>query len=87
MGATLHGGIGLYDDGRAVRFYVNIDGTVHTCLIGEAILNRLTGIDGTGEALFDQFMDNEDLIVARAAVAITRGAKGDPLILPSDLFH
>jgi len=81
MGATLHGGIGLVDDDRSVRFYLNVDGRVWTCLIERAALNRLAGHDAAGEALFDQFVDHEDAIVALAVAAISDGAQSEPVIL------
>lgn len=81
MDAILHGGIGLFDEDRSVRFYVNVDGRVWTCVIEGEALNQLAGIHATGEALFDQFMEHEDAIVARAADAIADGAPSEPVFL------
>lgn len=84
MGIFLHGGLGLGSDGESVRFNVNVDGNVRTCVIGRAALNRLAGAEATGEALFDQFVDFEDDIVELAAKAIATGASAEPIVVGED---
>lgn len=86
MNATLHGGLGLYDEDRAIRYYVNIDGRVWTCVIGQDALGRLAGTTTTGEALFDQFVDHEDAIVAQTQAVIAAGATDEPVVVPADRF-
>ncbi|AJC17437.1 DUF1488 family protein [Pandoraea sputorum] len=79
MSTFLHGGLGLGSDGESVRFNVHVDGKVWTCQIGRVALNRLSGVDAGGEALFDQFVDFEDEIVDLAARAIAQGANVEPI--------
>ncbi|VVE76863.1 hypothetical protein PCA31118_05316 [Pandoraea captiosa] len=79
MSTFLHGGLGLGSDGESVRFNVNVDGKVWTCQIGRASLNRLSGVDAGGEALFDQFVDFEDEIVELAAKTVANGAATEPV--------
>ncbi|AKM31999.1 hypothetical protein AB870_20645 [Pandoraea faecigallinarum] len=79
MSTFLHGGLGLGRDGKSVSFYVSVDGKVWTCRIGRAALNRLSGVDAGGEALFDQFVEFEDDIVELAARAVADGAVTEPV--------
>ncbi|MFJ2991716.1 DUF1488 family protein [Pandoraea sp. NPDC087047] len=84
MAIFLHGGLGLGNDGESVRFNVNVDGNIRSCVIGRAALNRLAGTDASGEALFDQFVDFEDDIVELAAQAIAKGAATEPIVVGTD---
>ncbi|VVE13404.1 hypothetical protein PCA20602_02757 [Pandoraea capi] len=79
MSTFLHGGLGLGSDGESVHFKVSVDGKVWTCQIGRASLNRLSGVEAGGEALFDQFVEFEDDIVEFAARAIADGADTEPV--------
>ncbi|VVE55801.1 DUF1488 family protein [Pandoraea anhela] len=79
MSTFLHGGLVLWNEGEAVRFNVSVDGRVRTCQIDRASLNRLSGVDARGEALFDQFVEFEDDIVEFAARAIANGADTEPI--------
>lgn len=74
------------DNDEAILFHIEIDGTVHRCLVSRELLNDLSRSTSSGARLLDEFDAHTDLIAEKTEMAIRAGMTGDPLLIPPEMF-
>lgn len=76
----------LHNGDEAVLFHIEVDGETHRCMVSRELLNDLSRSESAGEAILAEFDQHQAEIVRVTEIAIRGGLRGNPLLIPSEMF-